>query len=150
MPARPLRFFTQTSAILAHGQYLLQLQQAWQQALPMALRDTARVGAFDGRTMTIYAKNGAVAAKLKQQQPSLLKKLQGRNIPVSALHIAVKVEAPPPAPNTGPPRAVTPAGQAQLAALADRLPASKLKKAVENMLAHQAARPRGEPQDNGK
>ncbi|MGH8710041.1 MAG: hypothetical protein ACREVA_01790, partial [Burkholderiales bacterium] len=80
----------------------------------------------------LFADNGAVAAKLKQLTPSLLVKFQKRGYEVTA----IRVEVQPP-PRQAPPRKkIRLSGKAadHLQELAERLPVSPLRAALEGLL----------------
>ena len=57
---------------------------------PPQLAQRCALGGFFKRKLTIYARNGAIAAKLRQTLPSLLSKFQAKGYEVTAIRIAVQ------------------------------------------------------------
>jgi len=70
------------------------LQKAWEKAAPSALVSASHVGALQNGTLTVYVGNGAIAAKLKQQAPRLLGKLQEWVREVTSIRFEVQVRNP--------------------------------------------------------
>ncbi len=54
------------------------LARIWESVAPVGLARSCRVGRLDDSVLTLYADNGAIASKIKQQLPSLLEKFQTR------------------------------------------------------------------------
>ena len=57
---------------------------------PPQLAQRCALGGFVEGNLTIYADNGAIAAKLRQMLPSLLLKFQAMGYEVTAIRIAVQ------------------------------------------------------------
>ncbi|HYG12594.1 MAG TPA: DciA family protein [Methylophilaceae bacterium] len=70
-------------------------QKIWNSAVPDALRPFTRAGAVKHKRLTVYADNGAVAAKIKFLLPSLLIRLQKQGLEVTAIRIEVQVKSTP-------------------------------------------------------
>lgn len=89
----------------------------------------------DGK-LIIFAENGAVAARLKQISPSLLRKAQKFGYEVTSIQIAVQANFlthqtdKPPTKK----RQLSQSGKENLSQLAASLPASSLKSAIESLL----------------
>jgi hypothetical protein len=81
-------------ALRVETQRLANAQQAWEKVAPPALVSASRVGVFQHGALMVYVGNGAIAAKLKQQAPRLLGKLQERGLEVTAIRFEVQVSAP--------------------------------------------------------
>lgn len=100
MSSHPAHSFLSTApnlqALLQQAEKLLALQAAWNEAAPKPLAAASVAGAMRGQTLIVYARNGAVAAKLQQLAPSLLEKIQKRGIEVTAIRVDVQIESPPP------------------------------------------------------
>lgn len=97
MPTHTARSFLSAAPnlqnLLQEAKKLLALQDAWNQIAPRPLTTASSVGAVRGKTLIIYASNGAVAAKLRQLAPSLLAKIQERGLEITAIRVDVQVEA---------------------------------------------------------
>ena len=100
MPAHPAHSFLSAApnlqGLLQQAQKLLTLQKTWNEVAPKPLGAASRIGAIRQQTLIVLANNGAVAGKLRQLVPSLLEKLQQREIEVTAIRVDVQVEVLPP------------------------------------------------------
>lgn len=85
------------------------------------------------QTLVIAAFNSAVAAKLRQMTPDLLKHLQQCGHEVTVIQIRVQVSFPQPAAPARPP-ALSATGKQHLSELVRTLPDSGLKQALENLI----------------
>lgn len=77
-----------------------QSQRLWRDAaamLPPTLRGAVQPGRFEDGVWTLTAASSAVAAKLKQFQPQLLRELPARGHALRDLRIRVRPAAAPPA-----------------------------------------------------
>lgn len=146
MTARKLeRFLSEPTPGLSHlaaeAKRLLALSRVWEAIAPPNVARVCRVGPVRDRTLTLYADNGAAAAKLKPQLPRLLLNFRQRGHDLTAIRVEVQVRTmsskPAPCP-TKPP--IPAAGLASLAALESRLAPSPLKQALTNLLRHHAVR----------
>lgn len=66
--------------------------------LPPTLRSGVQPGRWDDGVWTLTAASSAVAAKLKQLRPQLLRELGARGHPLCEVRIRVHPAAPPPPP----------------------------------------------------
>ncbi|MEO1767470.1 DciA family protein [Thiobacter aerophilum] len=117
---------------------LMTLQQDWEAIAPPGLARFSRVTPVKDGILTLYADNGAAAAKLKAQLPRLLSSFRQRGHDVTAIQVKVQVTSPsrerrrqarkPPIPA---------AGLAEIAALERKLAPSPLKQALTSLLRHQ-------------
>ena len=83
MTARKLDSFFITPAsplnrLALAAQRLNSISRIWETVAPIGLARFCRVGRLDDGVLTLFADNGAIASKIKQQLPSLLEKLQQR------------------------------------------------------------------------
>ena len=108
------------------------LQKIWDGIVPEALRPYTRAGGVKHRRLTVFADNGAIAAKLKLLTPNLLKNLQNKGVEVTSIRIEVQVQSQR---RTAPLVARTISGQAAdtLSQLADNLPDSPLRQALQRL-----------------
>ena len=107
-------------------------QKIWNSAVPDALRPFTRAGAVKHKRLTVYADNGAVAAKIKFLLPSLLIKLQKQGLEVTAIRIEVQVKSAPRKPGQKA-RTVPAQAAAGLQALATKLGDSELGAALSRL-----------------
>ena len=90
------------------------------------------------RVLTLYADNGAIAARLKQQLPRLLLNFRQRGHDLNAIKVEVQVKTLPFEGSKSPPRLPIPAaGLASLEQLEHDLEPSPLKQALTHLLRHQ-------------
>ena len=110
-------------------------QKIWNSAVPDAMRPFTRAGAVKHKRLTVYADNGAVAAKIKFLLPSLLIKLQKQGLEVTAIRIEVQVKSAP--RKAGQKARIVPAqAAAGLQALATKLGDSELGAALSRLARH--------------
>jgi hypothetical protein len=155
MSARKINFYLDTLSLtpdhrklFASAQKLIGLQEVFFEISPRQLAQFCTLGAFSEGNLTICASNGAIAAKVRQIVPSLLRKFQARGYEVTAIRIAVQADCNSSITDrrpTGKP-GIDPAGRKSLAQLAKKLPGSSsgplssspLKNAIIALLETQA------------
>ena len=81
--------------LFIHMDKLIELQQVFVEIAPLQLARFCTLGAFFEGNLTICASNGAIAAKVRQIAPSLLRKFQARGYEVTAIRIAVQADYNP-------------------------------------------------------
>ena len=98
MPARKIDELLARSgelrALSAQAQRLAELQQVLHEAVPSSLVHSARVSTFRAGRLVVLADNAAVAAKLRQLVPRLLRFMQERENEVTGIQIEVQVAVP--------------------------------------------------------
>ena len=107
-------------------------QKIWNSAVPDALKPFTRAGSVKHKRLTVYADNGAIAAKLKLLLPSLLIRLQKQGLEVTAIRIEVQVKSTPRKPVRAA-RTITPQAAAKLSLLAQELEGSALGTALARL-----------------
>lgn len=112
---------------------LLTVQQHYEQAVPPALRRASRIMQCDQQILTISADNGAIASKLRQMAPDLLKHLQKHGYQVTVIQVRVQVTHQPPFSAAVKPVLST-RGKQQLSELAGKLPDSPLRRALQGLI----------------
>ena len=112
--------------------HLAGLQSIWDDIVPQALRPYARVGGISHRRITLFADNGAVAAKIKLLAPTLLKNLKIKGVEVTSIRVEVQVKSIPQRPPKHP-RHLSREAASSLSALAGTLPDSQLRSALERL-----------------
>lgn len=108
------------------------LQKIWDDVLPPALQSHVRVAGLKHRRITVFAANGAVAAKLKLLAPTLLKNLQIKGLEVTSIRVEVQVKSVPRRPPKRQ-RQLSAQAASSLSELAKNLPDSPLRSALERL-----------------
>jgi len=106
MPTRKFSaLFVETAGLSALNrttQRISALQRLYTACAPPELSQASRVVGDHNGTLVIAADNGAVAAKLKQLTPRLLKNLHKQRAQVTGIRIRVQVSSHPPATPVAP------------------------------------------------
>ena len=141
MTARKLDSFFITPAsplnrLALAAQQLNSISRIWETVAPIGLALFCRVGRLDDGVLTLFADNGAIASKIKQQLPSLLEKLQQRGSEITGIRIEVQVKIPSPERSISPKQAISPKSLASLERLDAELEESPLKEALTNLIKH--------------
>ncbi len=123
---------TELQALIGHAGELAELQKIWGGVVPQPLRQFTRAAGLKHRRITVFADNGAVAAKLKLLAPNLLKNLQIKGVEVTSIRVEVQVKSEPRA-RAKPARHLSPGAAASLSKLAEELPDSPLREALERL-----------------
>lgn len=127
-----LRDNAELQAISGQASRIAELQKIWSDIVPQALRPYTRAGGLQHRRISVFADNGAVAAKLKMLAPGLLKSLQNKGLEVTAIRIEVQVKSTPRARPTQP-RQLSCAAAKTITSLAESLPQSALRSVLERL-----------------
>lgn len=128
---------SQLKALTERAKVLLRLQSALRSLLPEPIRDQCSVGQWEGSHLAVYASNGAVATRLKQQIPTFCRKLAQRGFDVQDM--SVKVLMSHARPTTHAQKADIPQqALKQFSALSETLEAGPLKKAIDTLIKHRA------------
>lgn len=92
--------FAGLGALNKATQHIAALQQLYEVCAPPELIQASRVVADRGGELVIAADNNAIAAKLRQLAPRLLKNLQKQSAEVNGIQVRVQVSAPRPPTRT--------------------------------------------------
>ncbi len=130
-----LRHSPDLQALVQEAGRLEALQQLWSGTVPAELRACSRAAGVRHRRITVFADNGAVAARLRLLAPGLLKTLQNKGLEVTAIRVEVQVKSRPSAPRAAQRRLGHQAADSLLA-LAERLPDSPLRSALTRLARH--------------
>ena len=107
-------------------------QSYYAKIAPPSLLRSSQVLHVELDILTVAANNGAVAAKLRQMAPELVRQLQLRGCEVTGIQVKVQVTIPPSArPAT--PSTMSTRGKQQLIELAASLNDSPLKSALQRL-----------------
>ena len=119
-------------SLISHAGDLTALQSNWAAVVPQPLREFTQAAGLKHRRITVFAENGAVAAKLKLLAPTLLKNLQIKGVEVTSIRVEVQVKSiarrSPKAP-----RHLSNQAANSLSGFAESLPDSPLRSALEKL-----------------
>lgn len=127
-----------TSTVLATAQRLIALQEVIDKQLPPAMRRGFAVAQVKGNELTLIANHAALAAKLRQLQPTLLKHIQlaGWNADTLKIKVASRPNTPPTIHTNKQARPLDESDLNHFEALGTSLEAGPLADAVKRLLAH--------------
>jgi len=138
MHSKNLRAYLDSSAgiaaLLPQAERLIELRRIYSELVPQQVLRSSSIVNYKRQTVVIFAENNAIAAKLKLLSPRLVSDFSKRGVEVTGIRLEVQ-------PRQEPVKALAPkqarlssAGAESLEALAKRLPDSKLKQAVTEMV----------------
>lgn len=134
---QPLNTFLRADQTLrqlaARAQQIDALQAQFEQIIPTSLKRFTHVMSLEQGKLSLAAHNGAVAAKLKQMLPELIRSLQSQGCAVHEIRVRVQVNIPPSPARLTPPH-ISAAGKKTLGTLADELAESPLKAALQRLM----------------
>lgn len=113
-------------------QQLRELELNYAKIVHPSLRRASQVICFENQMLTLSANNSAIAAKLRQMMPELIKHLQQQGYEVTGIQVKVQVTIQADTHKTR----ATPLslhGKSQLSDLAKHLPDSPLKQAIQRL-----------------
>lgn len=119
-------------ALSGHADSLTASQKIWATSAPDSLKQFTQAGSVKHKRLTVYADNGAVAAKVKLLLPSLLTKLQKQGLEVTSIRVEVQVKSSPRKPAKIL-RSLSPQASSSLGALADELNGTALGDALAKL-----------------
>jgi hypothetical protein len=143
MPLRLNSYFGTSRELqrLAHEARLLQaLQQLYRQLVPATLGQGSHVLQLAQQILLVAADNSAVAAKLRQLAPDLVQQMQNNGYEITGIRVRVQVAAPALAAPT--PVELSASGQQQLLNLAEELPESSLRNALQRLAGKRRSTPK--------
>ena len=122
------------AALLPQAERLIELRRIYSELVPQQLLRSSSIVNYKRQTVVIFAENNAIAAKLKLLSPRLVNDFSKRGVEATGIRLEVQ-------PRQEPQKALSPkqaklseAGAESLEALAKRLPDSRLKQAVTQMV----------------
>ena len=113
------------AALTDKAKTLAATQRIWNEIVPEPLKSATQAGNVEHKRLTVYAENGAIAAKIKLLLPSLLTKLKKQGIEITSIRVQVQVRANPEKAEKAP-RALSTSAAKDLGSLADRLEGTAL------------------------
>ncbi|MDR2220287.1 MAG: DUF721 domain-containing protein [Methylobacillus sp.] len=108
------------------------LQRLWEEIIPEPLRPHTHAGGIKHRRLTVFAANGAIAARLKLIAPTLLKDLQSKGLEVTSIRVEVQVQSLRRARPISA-RSLTGNAAESLARFAEQLPESPLRDSLRRL-----------------
>jgi hypothetical protein len=122
------------AALLPQAERLIELRRIYSEIVPQQLLQSSSIVNLKQEKVVIFAENNAIAAKLRLLSPRLVNDFSKRGVQVTGIRLEVQ-------PHQGPRKALSSkqaklsaAGAESLEALAKRLPDSRLKQAVTEMV----------------
>lgn len=135
---QPVQGFIESDECLhslqTHVQEIMQAQRIWKKIVPAGLAQASRIGQIEAGTVSVYADNGAAAAKLRQLVTRITASLVEHGIEVAAIRIKVRAQAIPTRQRTVNKPQLTNVALQQLDDLQQRLEAGSLKTALTTLL----------------
>lgn len=142
MTAQKASFFLSTTerlqSLMQGAGRLLEVQKIYLGLVaPQNLAEFSKVGAMEHGTLILLAENGAIAAKLRQQLPTLLSKFQQRHVQISSIRVEVQASLRREVKRPVHDKRIDETGLNSLQRLQSSLEEGSLKEALEKLLAHQ-------------
>lgn len=128
-------------ALAAKAERLAEWQRHYASVAPSALARASRIVGHRSGTILVWADNAAVATKLRQLAPRLVKALNQAALEVTSIQVRVRPKQAAPAQRAaGAKQALPPSAIAQFEALTASVPDPRLKTALANLVARHRAR----------
>ncbi len=138
MHSKNLRAYLDSSAgiaaLLPQAERLIELRRIYSELVPQQVLRSSSIVNYKRQTVVIFAGNNAIAAKLKLLSPRLVNDFSKRGVEVTGIRVEVQPRQEPVEAFTPKQAKLSAAGAESLEALAKRLPDSKLKQAVTEMV----------------
>lgn len=112
------------------------LQRHYEQIAPPSLARASHVVYLERNILLLAANNGAVAAKLRQLAPELARLFKDKGHEVTGIQVRVQVTTPP-LKRSATPTTLSVNGRQTLNDMADKLPDSPLKSALQRLARNQ-------------
>jgi len=122
------------AALLPQAERLIELRRIYSELVPQQLLRSSSIVNYKHENVVIFAENNAIAAKLKLLSPRLVNDFSKRGVEVTGIRLEVQPRQKPLKAPTPKQAKLSAAGAESLEALAKRLPDSRLKQAVTEMV----------------
>lgn len=137
MPARKLSDILSTAdelgSIADASRRVARMQRVYLEAVPRDLSNSSRIGWARGAVLTVIADNGAVAAKLRQLGPRILRHLRQSGFEFNSMRIDVQVGQNAVTPAYSPHKALSKNALSAIQDALGRLDDSPLKSALTRL-----------------
>lgn len=124
--------------VLTHARLLVRLADLYQQIAPAHLAQASSVANYKSGIVVLHASNGAVASKLRQMAPTLVRELAKRGLECTGVQVKVQARPATAASKLPTLKPLSARTSRELTALSDALPASPLRRALEHLLERSA------------
>ena len=122
------------AALLPQAERLIELRRIYSELVPQQLLRCSSIVNYKQENVVIFAENNAIAAKLKLLSPRLVNDFSKRGVQVTGIRLQVQPRQEPRKEQIRKQAKLSLAGAESLEALAKRLPDSKLKQAITEMV----------------
>ena len=122
------------AALLPQAERLIELRRIYSELVPQQLLRSSSIVNYKQENVVIFAENNAIAAKLKLLSPRLVNDFSKRGVQVTGIRLEVQPRQEPQKEQIRKQAKLSVAGAESLEALAKRLPDSRLKQAVTEMV----------------
>lgn len=122
------------AALLPQAERLIELRRIYSELVPQQLLRCSSIVNYKQENVVIFAENNAIAAKLKLLSPRLVNDFSKRGVQVTGIRLQVQPRQEPRKAHTPKQAKLSAAGAESLEALAKRLPGSRLKQAITEMV----------------
>lgn len=123
-------------ALLCAARQLSRLERSLHALLSAPLANQVRLAPGRESAVVLLVSNNALAARLRQQAPTLLEGLRQQGWPVESLRIRVSLESGAAEPLPGKGAQMSAQGLTSLTKLRNELPASPLRDALDRLVTH--------------
>lgn len=128
------------ASVLAHARLLMKLAGFYETIAPLHLRQGSSLANYKSGKVVIHASNGALATKLRQMAPTLAEEFSKRGVECSGVEVKVQAREIPRQSITSTQKPLSAKTGRELAGLAESLPESSLRNALQTLLARSAIR----------
>jgi len=122
------------AALLPQAERLIELRRIYSELLPQQLLRSSSIVNYKHEKVVIFAENNAIAAKLKLLSPRLVDDFSKRGMEVTGIRVEVQPRQKPLNALTLKHAKLSAAGAESLEDLAKRLPDSRLRQALSEMV----------------
>lgn len=122
------------AALLPQAERLIELRRIYSELVPQQLLRCSSIVNYKQENVVIFAENNAIAAKLKLLSPRLVNDFSKRGVQVTGIRLQVQPRQEPRKEQIRKQAKLSVAGAESLEALTKRLPDSRLKQAVTEMV----------------
>ena len=122
------------AALLPQAERLIELRRIYGELVPQRLLQSSSIVNFKQGNVVIFAENNAIAAKLRLLSPRLVNDFSKRGVQVTGIRLEVQPRQEAQQVLTPKQAQLSAAGAESLEALAKRLPDSRLKQAVTEIV----------------